>query len=95
MDYDNSKKYKQYDTWLKRKSTQEYEAEIAKLNQEISRLKNSNNQTKWGQPVWEQICHELVWGLGLLEQEPTSPKAWRKVFNVLKVYENAVRTGGA
>lgn len=46
---------------------------------------------KWSANVWEQIAHELVWAIGLLEENPTSPKAWRKMFNVLKVYENAVR----
>lgn len=49
---------------------------------------------KWSATVWEQIAHELVWAIGLLEENPTSPKAWRKMFNVLKVYENAVRNSG-
>lgn len=88
----NFKNYKNYSEWMG-KSSREYEAEIAGLKQQVNKLINQK-ETKWGQPVWEQICHELVWAIGVLEDDPTSPKAWRKMFNVLKVYENAVRTGG-
>ncbi len=64
--------------------------EISFLRQRIKDLESV--QIKWGEPVWEQIAHELVWAIGLLEENPTSPKQWRRVFNVLQTYENAVRT---
>ena len=83
--------YKDYSEWMT-KSSKEYEAEIATLKSEIQRLQEKK-QSKWAEPVWEQLCHELVWAVGVLEDSPTSPKAWRKMFNVLKVYENLARTG--
>ena len=46
---------------------------------------------QWSATVWEQVAHELVWAIGMLEENPTSPKVWRKVFNVLKTYEEVVR----
>lgn len=49
------------------------------------------SQRKWSPSLWEQVAHELVWAVGLLEEDPTSPKAWRKMFNVLKTYETIVR----
>lgn len=73
------------------KSTRQYETEILKLKKKIKELE-AQTTPKWAEPVWEQIAHELVWAIGLLEEEPTSPKQWRRVFNVLKTYENAVRT---
>lgn len=92
--------YKKSD-FLKGKSTFEYEREIIKLQMEIKKLKAESELKSrqatlpaWTETVWEQIAHELVWAIGLLEEEPTSPKVWRKMFNVLKSYENLVRTNG-
>ncbi len=85
-----SKSYKVYQDSLI-KTTREYQTEIRNLKNRIKELE-AQPTTKWGEPVWEQIAHELVWAIGLLEEEPTSPKQWRRVFNVLQTYENAVRT---
>lgn len=89
-------KYKDYSSWM-RKSSTEYQKEIVTLRMENDKLKKqlqiaTQTSTKWGEGVWEQTCHELVWAIGLLESNPTSPKAWRKMFNVLKVYENLEKT---
>ncbi len=61
-------------------SKQDYREKLEKLT-----------SRKWSASMWEQITHELVWVIGLLEENPTSPKVWRKVFNTLKVYENLER----
>ncbi len=90
MEQEPSKKYKQYSEWIG-KSSREYETEIFNLNKRIIKLEKEK-ASKWSQALWEQIAHELVWAIGLLEEQPTSPKAWRKMFNVLQTYENAVRT---
>lgn len=89
------KNYKHYGEWLGR-SSKEYEMEIRKLKTEIeilnSKMKQQPTLPKWTDTVWEQCAHELVWAIGLIEENPTSPKAWRKMFNVLKTYENLTRT---
>lgn len=88
--------YKYSGDWLG-KSSKEYELEIKKLKLEVETLKSKlvySSPPKWTETVWEQCAHELVWAIGLLEENPTSPKAWRKVFNILKTYENLVRTNG-
>lgn len=82
--------YKSYSQWIGRSSA-EYEVEIKNLKDQIKKLEHS--PTRWGQPVWEQIAHELVYGISIVEDNPTSPKAWRKLYNIIEVYENAVRTG--
>lgn len=89
MEQKPNNKYKNYSEWMG-KSSREYEVEIFNLHRKIKKLEV--NQSKWADPVWEQIAHELVWAIGLIEENPTSPKAWRKMFNVLQTYENAVRT---
>ena len=88
------KEYKHYGNWIG-KSSAEYEAEIMKLKLENMKLKNNPQLPVWSEGLWEQMAHELVWVIGVLEEEPTSPKAWRKVFGVLKAYEELVRTGKA
>lgn len=89
------REYKHYGEWLG-KSSREYESEIFKLKTEIMKLKKEQTQPQqlpqWTDTVWEQCAHELVWAVGLLEENPTSPKAWRKMFNILKTYEELVRT---
>ena len=36
---------------------------------------------------WEEIAHELAWGIQMLEEEPTRIKSWNRIFNILKRYE--------
>lgn len=90
MEQEPNKKYKQYSEWIG-KSSREYETEIFNLNKRIIKLEKEK-ASKWSSSLWEQIAHELVWAIGLLEENPTSPKEWRRMFNVLQAYENAVRT---
>lgn len=89
---DNEKKKPPY--WTKSRS--DYEAEIKKImaqQKESLRKKTMHEPTssKWGDAVWEQVAHELVYVIGLLEEDPTYPKNWRKVFRVLRTYENLCR----
>jgi hypothetical protein len=81
---DNEKK-KQSFYWTKGRS--DYESEISKMAKHYDSL----NKAKWGEPVWEQVAHEMAWVIGLLEDDPTSPKNWKKVFRVLRTYENLCR----
>ena len=87
---DNEKRKSPY--WSKSRS--DYESEIKKI---MDRQKTAERKTvhlppkKWGEPVWEQVAHELVYVIGLLEEDPTYPKNWRKVFRVLRTYENLCR----
>jgi len=68
--------------------------EWAKMSKQDYKLLNEQTQTrKWSANVWEQVAHELVWVLGMLEENPTSPKVWKKVFRVLNTYEEVVRNG--
>ena len=82
---DNEKK-KQAFYWTKSRS--DYEAEINKM---INYQKNPSTKSRWGEPVWEQVAHEMAWVIGLLEEDPTAPKNWKKVFRVLRTYENLCR----
>lgn len=82
---DNEKK-KQAFYWTKSRS--DYETEINKLKENY---KTRPQMPKWGEPVWEQVAHEMAWVIGLLEDNPTAPKNWKKVFRVLRTYENLCR----
>lgn len=82
---DNEKK-KQAFYWTKSRS--DYETEINKLKENY---KTRPPMPKWGEPVWEQVAHEMAWVIGLLEDNPTAPKNWKKVFRVLRTYENLCR----
>lgn len=80
------------------KSRKDYEDEIKKImeqQKESFRKKTLHvpppKSPKWNEPVWEQVAHELVYVIGLLEEDPTYPKNWRKVFRVLRTYENLCR----
>ena len=44
---------------------------------------------------WEQIAHELAWGVMLIESEPTRIKSWNTMFNTMKRYEAMVRASVA
>lgn len=89
---DNNDKKRQSYYWTKAWSN--YESEINKIS---NLQKNPEKKSvhlppkKWGEPVWEQVAHELVYVIGLLEEDPTYPKNWRKVFRVLRTYENLCR----
>lgn len=77
-----------------RKSREDYESELKKImeQQRFSEKKKYHvPPPKWNEPVWEQVAHELVYVIGLLEEDPTYPKNWRKVFRVLRTYENLCR----
>lgn len=91
---DNEKKKPPY--WSK--SRADYEAEIKKIMEQqkniakpLISINTADHNRKWGEPVWEQVAHELAWVIGLLESDPTYPKHWKKVFNVLRSYENLCR----
>lgn len=90
---ENNPKYEQFilETKIKR-----YEKKIKELESKAKQEtpKQDSLFPEWSENVWEQCAHELVWAIGMLEDAPTSPKVWRKVFNVLRSYENLVRTGG-
>lgn len=40
---------------------------------------------------WEQIAHELAWGVQLIEAEPMRIKSWNNMFNIMKRYEAMCR----
>jgi hypothetical protein len=68
--------------------------EWAKMSKQDYKLMGEQMQArKWSANVWEQVAHELVWVLGMLEENPTSPKVWKQVFRVLNTYEEVVRNG--
>lgn len=86
---DNERK-KQPFYWTKSRS--DYETEINKLKENYKNThRNMPQKPKWGEPVWEQVAHEMAWVIGLLEDNPTAPKNWKKVFRVLRTYENLCR----
>lgn len=53
--------------------------------------KNKDLGSNWGASVWRQMCSELVWVIGFLEENPTSPKAWKQVYRTLQTYERLER----
>lgn len=78
------------------KSRKDYEAEISKImaqqkNHAKPLISFNTANSRWGEPVWEQVAHEMAWVIGLLEEDPTAPKNWKKVFRVMRTYENLCR----
>lgn len=43
---------------------------------------------------WEDIAHELAWGVMLIESEPTRIKSWNTMFNIMKRYEDMCKRHG-
>lgn len=83
-----------------RRSRKDYELEIKRMIEDnktksphVNIRKVHDPRVKCEERQWESITHELVYVLGLLEEDPTSPKNWKKVFRVLRVYEEMVRRG--
>lgn len=40
---------------------------------------------------WKDIAHELVWAIGIVEDEPFRIKNWNQLWNVMKRYETLCR----